>query len=54
MLPVVEVPLVLMDGSVIEPHYQGLTAEAAWIEGYQRMMDERFNRLEDFLERTAE
>lgn len=31
-----------------------LTAEAAWIAEYGRMMDERFNRLEAFLERTRE
>ena len=31
-----------------------LAEEAAWIENYQRMMDERFNRLEQLLERTPE
>ena len=31
-----------------------LDKEVAWIEKYQRMMDDRFNRLEALLERTAE
>jgi predicted ArsR family transcriptional regulator len=29
-----------------------LDDESAWIESYQRMLEERLNRLEDFLERT--
>jgi DNA-binding transcriptional ArsR family regulator len=29
-----------------------LDREAAWIETYRRMLDDRLNRLEDFLERT--
>jgi len=28
--------------------------EAAWIETYRRMLEDRLNRLEDFLERTRE
>jgi len=31
-----------------------LEKEAAWITSFQRMMDERFNQLEDLLERTKE
>ena len=31
-----------------------LESEAKWIEKFQRMMDDRFNRLEDLLERTKE
>jgi hypothetical protein len=31
-----------------------LADEAAWIEKYQRMMEERFNRLEELLARTPE
>jgi len=31
-----------------------LENEAAWIERFQRMMDDRFNRLEALLERTKE
>lgn len=31
-----------------------LAEEAAWIEKYQRMMEERFNRLEELLARTPE
>ncbi len=29
-----------------------LDDESAWIESYQRMLEDRLNRLEDFLERT--
>ena len=29
-----------------------LEDESAWIESYQRMLKDRLNRLEDFLERT--
>ena len=29
-----------------------LEDESAWIESYQRMLEDRLNRLEDFLERT--
>jgi predicted ArsR family transcriptional regulator len=29
-----------------------LNDESAWIESYQRMLEDRLNRLEDFLERT--
>ena len=29
-----------------------LDDETAWIESYQRMLEDRLNRLEDFLERT--
>jgi DNA-binding transcriptional ArsR family regulator len=31
-----------------------LDEEAAWIQDYQRMLNERLNSLEDFLERTRE
>ena len=31
-----------------------LDDESAWIESYQRMLEDRLNRLEDFLERTKE
>ena len=31
-----------------------LEEETAWIERYQKLLDERLNRLEDFLERTKD
>jgi DNA-binding transcriptional ArsR family regulator len=33
---------------------RNLDEESAWIETYRRMLDERMDRLEDFLERTKE
>lgn len=33
---------------------QRLDAESAWIESYRKMVNERLNRLGDFLERTRE